>query len=88
MLSAAMSCSDFSTNQIGSWICPDGTHRVMSNTNFLLFQKQAKTSSGLSNCSSRDATQVTVIYDLIQEILVLLKIDSTGLKLTRNEDIG
>jgi hypothetical protein len=34
LLSAAMSCSDFSTNQIGSWICPDGTHRVMSNTNF------------------------------------------------------
>jgi hypothetical protein len=47
-----------------------------------------KTSSDLSDCLSRDASQVTVAYGLIQEILILLKIDSTGLQLTRNDGIG
>ena len=61
----------------------------MSNTNYFTVSETGEDiSSGFSNCPSRDTTQVTIIYDLIQEILVLLKIDSTGLKLTRNEDIG
>ena len=63
----------------------DGIHRVTSDARFL---KLVKTSADVNKCSPCNATQVAVLFGLIQEILALPQIDGTRLKLIKSDGNG